>query len=200
MVPSSDLSQIPQHVPSWPSSDQISSNTKSLAGLEETAGTAWGRVDPKWPITATLTLPYIPLPQTQKLSRAQSGIFETQTLEMLFCSLLGKSVSHGWAVCTGWRCFEDFGPLKKLQSGCIVFFFFHFFGKYKNKDNPSNEIGYFCWSLMSTRISRLVNISEQEWDTRRLVPDIPINPNGIWCFVLISRRQRADRPNPCENV
>lgn len=124
VVPSSDLSQIPQHVPSWPSSDQISSNTKSLAGLEETAGTAWGRVDPKWPITATLTLPYIPLPQTQKLSRAQSGIFETQTLEMLFCSLLGKSVSHGWAVCRGWRCFEDFGPLKKLQSGCIVLFFF----------------------------------------------------------------------------
>lgn len=46
---------------------QISSNTKSLVGLEETAGSVWGLVDPKW-LTDNNSKAYvtlnIPLPQT----------------------------------------------------------------------------------------------------------------------------------------
>lgn len=45
---------------------QISSNTRSLVGLEETAGSVCGLMDPKWPTDnnskACVTL-HIPLPQ-----------------------------------------------------------------------------------------------------------------------------------------
>lgn len=67
MVCFSDLSPTPQLGPNWPSMGQISSNTESLVGLEETAGTVWGLADPKWPTgnnsNAHTTL-RIPLPQT----------------------------------------------------------------------------------------------------------------------------------------
>ena len=67
LVRSSDLSSTPLLGPNFPSMGQISSNTKSLVGLEETAGSVWGLMDPKWLIgnnsKAYIAL-HIPLPQT----------------------------------------------------------------------------------------------------------------------------------------
>lgn len=67
-VRSSDLSPTPLLGPNWPSVGQISSNTRSLVGLEETAGSMWGLTDPKWLTRTTAKLYtslHIPLPQAQ---------------------------------------------------------------------------------------------------------------------------------------